>query len=49
MNARISSSLRPAAIISRTWRRRSTASVAFESAIVWFWHTRQRSSRFSDS
>jgi hypothetical protein len=23
--------------------RRSTASAAFESAIVWFWHTRQRS------
>src|SRR3954463_7188021 len=29
------------------WRivlRRSSASSAFESAIVWFWHTRQRSS-----
>src|SRR3954462_8373063 len=34
----------PAAICSRIWLRRSTASGAFESARVWFWHTRQRSS-----
>src|SRR6266850_4842611 len=34
----------PAASCSRIWLRRSTASGAFESAIVWFWHTRQRSS-----
>src|SRR6476659_4326525 len=34
----------PAASCSRIWLRRSTASGAFDSAIVWFWHTRQRSS-----
>src|SRR6266850_2674695 len=34
----------PAASCSRIWLRRSTASGAFESASVWFWHTRQRSS-----
>src|SRR3954462_5407606 len=34
----------PAAICSRIWLRRSTARGAFESAMVWFWHTRQRSS-----
>src|SRR5947207_8031651 len=34
----------PAASCSRIWSRRSTASGAFESASVWFWHTRQRSS-----
>ena len=39
----ISSSLLPAAICSRICRRRSTASSALESAIVWFWQTRQRS------
>src|SRR5437588_4642883 len=32
----------PAASCSRIWLRRSTASGAFDSAIVWFWHTRQR-------
>lgn len=30
--------------MSRTWLRRSTASSALESAMVWFWHTRQRNS-----
>src|SRR2546423_15175418 len=34
----------PAASCSRIWLRRSTASGAFDSASVWFWHTRQRSS-----
>src|SRR5438046_6310805 len=34
----------PAASCSRIWLRRSTASGALESASVWFWHTRQRSS-----
>src|SRR4051812_15604727 len=34
----------PAENCSRIWLRRSTASGAFESAMVWFWHTRQRSS-----
>src|SRR5437870_2931126 len=34
----------PAASCSRIWLRRSTASGAFESASVWFWHTRQRNS-----
>ena len=33
----------PAAICSRICRRRSCASSALESAIVWFWQTRQRS------
>src|SRR5437764_7573558 len=32
----------PAASCSRIWLRRSTASGAFDSAMVWFWHTRQR-------
>src|SRR5262245_43563161 len=32
----------PAASCSRIWLRRSTASGAFDSASVWFWHTRQR-------
>src|SRR5215213_8525626 len=44
MNAITSWSDLPAAICSRIWLRRSTASGAFESAMVWFWHTRQRSS-----
>src|SRR5678815_4023783 len=45
----------PAASCARTWFLRSTASGAFDSASVWFWHTRQRSScssaaaRFSTS
>src|SRR5947207_14642811 len=34
----------PAASCSRIWLRRSTARGAFDSAIVWFWQTRQRSS-----
>src|SRR6266852_2590312 len=34
----------PAASCSRIWLRRSTASGALDSASVWFWHTRQRSS-----
>src|SRR5581483_567559 len=37
-------SLLPAFSCSRIWRRRSSARSAFESASVWFWHTRQRSS-----
>src|SRR5262245_43363407 len=32
---------------SRSWFLRSSASGAFESASVWFWHTRQRSSSAS--
>src|SRR4051812_34407075 len=44
MKSTTSCSERPAVSCSRIWLRRSTASGAFESAIVWFWHTRQRSS-----
>src|SRR5687767_891872 len=44
MNSRTSRSLAPLASCSRIWLRRSTASGAFDSARVWFWHTRQRSS-----
>src|SRR5688500_2122980 len=44
MKSITSRSLLPAASCSRIWLRRSTASGALESAIVWFWHTRQRSS-----
>src|SRR6266849_7613403 len=43
----ISESLDPCRIFSRTWFLRSSASGAFESARVWFWHTRQRSSEAS--
>src|SRR5260370_39018398 len=43
----ISESLAPCRIFSRTWFLRSSASGAFESARVWFWHTRQRSSEAS--
>src|SRR5436305_4359737 len=32
----------PALSCSRIWFLRSTASGAFDSAMVWFWHTRQR-------
>src|SRR6185503_8891673 len=39
-----SRSLLPLFSCSRTWFRRSTASGALESASVWFWQTRQRSS-----
>src|SRR5687768_13799660 len=44
MKSRTSRSLAPPLSCSRTWLRRSTASGALESASVWFWHTRQRSS-----
>src|ERR1700675_1071665 len=44
MKSMISESLWPSRIFSRTWLRRSAASSALESAMVWFWHTRQRSS-----
>src|SRR5512145_343028 len=44
MKSTTSCSLFPAFSCSRIWLRRSTASGAFESASVWFWHTRQRSS-----
>src|SRR5439155_19593941 len=38
------SSLAPRCNCSRISRRRSSARPACESAMVWFWHTRQRSS-----
>src|SRR5688500_7820440 len=44
MKSRTSCSLLPAASWLRISLRRSTASGALESASVWFWHTRQRSS-----
>src|SRR4051812_12591887 len=44
MKSRICASLCPWRIFSRTCSRRSTARSALESAIVWFWQTRQRSS-----
>src|ERR1051325_7882244 len=44
MKSITSRSLLPALSCSRIWLRRSWASAALESAIVWFWHTRQRSS-----
>src|ERR1041384_4135766 len=44
MKSTTSPSLLPAISCSRIWRRRSTASSAFDSASDWFWHTRQRSS-----
>src|SRR5687768_15170113 len=44
MKSITSCSLFPAASCSRIWLRRSTASGALESASVWFWQTRQRSS-----
>ncbi|HEX2270118.1 MAG TPA: hypothetical protein VHH35_11310, partial [Pyrinomonadaceae bacterium] len=40
----ISSSLLPAFICARISRRKSAAMPAGESARVWFWHWRQRSS-----
>src|SRR5918992_2179751 len=55
MKSTTSRSLAPFASCSRIWFFRSTASGALESASVWFWHTRQRSSsaraltRFSSS
>src|SRR5215813_11542555 len=42
MKSTISASLLPSRICSRICRRRSTASSAFDSAIDWFWQTRQR-------
>src|SRR3954471_3230318 len=44
MKSRTSRSLAPRESWSRMVLRKSTASSAFESASVWFWHTRQRSS-----
>src|ERR1700694_1362768 len=44
MKSSTSRSLAPRASCSRIWLRRSTARPALESASVWFWHTRQRSS-----
>src|SRR5262249_22696936 len=44
MKSITSRSLLPALSCSRIWLRRSWASAALESASVWFWHTRQRSS-----
>src|SRR4051812_43562900 len=44
MKSSTSRSLLPLPSCSRIWRRRSTARSALESASVWFWHTRQRSS-----
>src|SRR4051812_48705290 len=47
MKSSTSRSLLPLPSCSRIWRRRSTARSALESASVWFWHTRQRSSEES--
>src|SRR5919106_5404694 len=47
MNSRTSRSLAPLPSCSRIWFLRSTASGALESARVWFWQTRQRSSSAS--
>src|SRR6266705_537247 len=47
MKSTISESLVPCRIFSLTWFLRSSASGAFESARVWFWQTRQRSSAAS--
>src|SRR5712664_3651870 len=47
MKPTISLSLAPRSIRSRMLLRRSTARSACESASVWFWHTRQRSSEAS--
>src|SRR6478752_10213753 len=44
MKSSTSRSLLPSFSCSRIWRRRSTARSAFDSAIDWFWQTRQRSS-----
>src|SRR5688500_3493791 len=44
MKSITSRSLAPAVSCSRIWFLRSTASGALESASVWFWQTRQRSS-----
>src|SRR3970282_3052408 len=45
MKSMTSCSLAPACSCSRIWFLISTASGAFDSASVWFWQTRQRSSR----
>src|SRR5476649_1075757 len=47
MNCVICSSLMPACSFSRIWFFKSIASSARESAMVWFWHTRQRNSSAS--
>src|SRR5713226_4189185 len=47
MKSMISESLLPCRILSLTWFLRSSASGAFESAMVWFWQTRQRNSAAS--
>src|SRR5467141_1686935 len=47
MKSMICESLLPCRIFSLTWFLRSSASGAFESAMVWFWQTRQRSSAAS--
>src|SRR2546422_4307677 len=47
MKSMISESLAPCRIFSLTWFLRSSASGAVESAMVWFWQTRQRSSAAS--
>src|SRR5881396_3930802 len=47
MKSMICESLAPCRIFSLTWFLKSSASGAFESAIVWFWQTRQRSSAAS--
>src|SRR6266850_8406401 len=44
MKSMICESLLPCRIFSLTWFLRSSARGAFESAMVWFWQTRQRSS-----
>src|SRR5678816_835133 len=49
MKSITSRSLLPALSCSRIWLRRSCASGALESARVWFWHTRQRSSCASEA
>src|SRR6478672_4343034 len=49
MKSITSRSLLPAFSCSRIWLRRSCASGALESARVWFWHTRQRSSCASEA
>src|SRR3954452_10816985 len=48
MKSITSRSVFPALSCSRIWLRRSCASGALESARVWFWHTRQRSSCASE-
>src|SRR6266508_6193320 len=47
MKSMICESLAPCRIFSLTWFLKSSASGALESAMVWFWHTRQRSSEAS--